>query len=147
MFFGLYMVSVRLCIPDVEPMLAFGVVAQFVSLGLIVGMLIAGDVTRIASQTVFSWTLMVASSILGIALGHILMYMAIHKLGAAITSSCQTLMPFVTATIASSTLSETLTSRQWTGGVVMVIGAISLLSLEQVISPSQPPNEVSERCG
>lgn len=140
--FGFYMVSVRLCIPDVDPLLSFGVVCQLVSAGTIVGMLALGDLSSIAQQPALSWWLMIGSSLLGIGLGHIFMYAAVHRLGAAITSGCQTVMPFITAAIAAVVLAEGLNARQWTGGIVMVAGAIVLLSIEHVIH-RHPPDEHS----
>ena len=135
--FGLYMVSVRACIADIDPVLAFGIVAQIVSIGLVLGMLIAGDMTPVPQLGAFAWSLIVSSSLLGIALGHILMYTAVQRLGTAISSSCQTLMPFVTATVASLTLDEQLVATQWLGGVVIVLGAMVLLSLKSVIEPKK----------
>lgn len=137
--FGLYMVAVRQCLSNIDPLLAFGVVANYVSMGTLAGMLMLGDVGSIRTQTPFSWMLMAASSLLGIALGHIMMYTAVQRLGAAITSCCQTLMPFLTAAIASVILAEALTTGQWLGGSVMVVGAIVLLSLKHEIS--EKPNE------
>lgn len=142
--FGLYMVSVRSCLSRMDPLLAFGIVAQIVSLGLVVGMVFGGDVTAIGRQSGFAWMLIIASSLLGIAFGHILMYAAVHRLGTAITSSCQTLMPFITATVASVTLSETLIARQWLGGIVIVLGAMTLLSLKNVIEPPDSDSRAVE---
>jgi len=135
--FGFYMVSVRSCIPEVDPILAFGVVANFVSIGTITGMFWKGDVELLTQQTPFSWSLLIGSSLLGIALGHIMMYIAVQRLGAAITSSCQTLMPFVTAAAASFALSESLSRPQWIAGSVMILGAIVLLSLKHEISSTR----------
>ena len=130
-FFGFYMVSVRCCIPDVDPILAFGVVAQFVSAGTLVGLAVMGDLSTIERLSPRTATLLVASSVLGIAMGHILMYASIQRLGASITTSCQSLMPFVTAVTAYLVLGEMLTARQWLGGIVMVVGATVLLSLSR----------------
>ena len=82
---------------------------------------------------------MISSALLGIAMGHVMLYVAVQRLGAAITSSCQTLMPFVTAAVAGITLSEALTAWQWIAGCVMVAGAIVLLSIKNEIS--ERPNE------
>lgn len=132
-FFGLYMVSVRRCIPDVNPILAFGIVAAIVSAGTVIGMFMYGDVSVVMRLTSGAWLMLVCSSILGIAFGHILMYTSIQRLGAIITSSCQSLMPFVTATVAAIFLGEALSQRQWTGGVLMIVGVLVLLSIEHVI--------------
>jgi drug/metabolite transporter (DMT)-like permease len=67
-------------------------------------------------------------------MGHILLFVAVQRLGASITSICQTLMPFVTAGVASVTLSEALNGWQWMSGCVMVSGAIALLSMKHEIN-------------
>lgn len=133
-FFGFYLVSVRKCVPDVNPMVSFGIVANLVSVGTVAGMLLLGDVTLVGKQTAYSWSLLLGSAFLGIALGHVMLFVAVQRLGASITSVCQTLMPFVTATAATFLLSETLTRYQWISGAVMVVGAIVLLSIKNEIT-------------
>ena len=133
-FFGFYLVSVRRCVPDVNPLISFGIVANLVSVGTILAMLWLGDVTLIAKQTTYAWMLLLGSAFLGIALGHVMLFVAVQRLGASITSVCQTLMPFVTATAASFLLAETLTQYQWLSGAVMVVGAIVLLSIKNEIA-------------
>ena len=130
LFFGAYVVSVRKCLPSTQSVLSFGVVAQFVSFGLIIGMFIAGDISKVSEVPAMGWWLMISSSILGVAVGHVMLYTAIQNLGAAITSSCQSAMPFVTAVVASMFLAETLSHQQWAGGVVMVAGAVLLLLIK-----------------
>ena len=142
-FFGGYMVSVRSCIPTVNPLLAFGVVANLVSMGTILGMFWMGDVTSISRQTPFSWLLLISASLLGIAVGHIMLFTAVQRLGAAITSACQTMMPFVTATAAYLLLSESLSLGQWIGGCIIVAGAILLLSLKHRIAETPEESKTS----
>ena len=133
-FFGLYFVSIRRCVPDVHPIYVFSVVGQIVAIGMIIGMLYWGDVRSIAHQTPFSWSLIVASSIMGIGIGHVLVYTAVQRLGASITSSCQCVLPFATVAVASVTLSERLLPQQWMGGVMMILGALLLLSIKHEIT-------------
>ncbi len=132
-FFGLYIASIRRCVPDVHPVYVFSVVGQIVSVGMILGMLCWGDVSSITRQTPFSWSLIVASSIMGIGVGHVLVYTAVQRLGASITSSCQSVLPFATVAVASVTLSERLLPQQWIGGVFMIFGALVLLSINHEI--------------
>jgi len=145
--FGFYMVSVRRCIPYADPLLAFGIVANLVSIGTIAGMFIYGDVASIANQTAFSSLMLIGSSVIGVAVGHIMLYAAIQRLGAAITSSCQTITPFITATVAAVLLRESFSGRQWTGGVVMVLGAIVLLSLKHVIGEKSEKQVLAQSDG
>lgn len=133
LFFGSYIVSVRKCIPDVDPILAFAIVAQMCSAVLFVAMLCKGDYYVLASLTGREWGLVMASSILGIGLGHVLLYVAVVRLGASVTTTCQSAMPFVTAAIASVVLGERLTTPQWAAGLVIVIGALTLLSVKNSI--------------
>jgi drug/metabolite transporter (DMT)-like permease len=127
-FFGLYVVSVRRFLSSVEPVLAFGVVSQFVSLGTLIGMWSLGRPEALRYVSAQGWSLLISSSILGIALGHIFLYVAVVRLGAAISTSCQSVAPFVTVAIASVVLNEMLTSSQWGAGLAMVVGAVVLLS-------------------
>lgn len=136
-FFGLYLASIRWFIPNVHPMRAFSIVAQMVSVVMLCLMMILGDPTSIYRQTAFSWSLLIGSSIMGISIGHVLAYTAVQRLGAAITSSCQSVLPFITAAAAGITLSETLLRQQWMGGVTMIVGAGLLLSIRHQISQPQ----------
>ena len=133
-FFGLYIASIRYFIPDTNPTHAFSIVAQIVSVVMVIGLFIKGDVAMIPQQTVFSWSLLIGSSILGIGIGHILVYTAVQRLGASITSSCQSVLPFATVAVASVVLSERLTSQQWLGGITMIVGALVLLSIKHKIA-------------
>ena len=97
-------------------------------------MIVQGDYEVVWSLSGREWTMLVTSSILGIGLGHIMLYTAIVRLGASVTTTCQSAMPFVTAAIASIALGETLTAQQWGAGVVIVIGALVLLSVKLQIT-------------
>ena len=136
LFFGMYIVSVRWQLPKANPVLAFATVSQFVAAGSLIGMFLFGEPRSLLHQSPRAWMLLICSSILGIACGHILMYTSIQRLGASITSISQSLMPLVTAIAAGLTLGETLTFYQWIGGVVMLIGTIVLLLLKQVTAIS-----------
>ncbi len=141
LLFGAYVVSVRKCIPQVHPTLAFAVVCQMCA--AVVGTLVFafGDYEVIWDLSGRQWIMLVTSSILGIGLGHIMLYTAIVRLGASVTTTCQSAMPFVTAAIASFALGETLTTWQWAFGGVIVIGALVLLSIKLQISATTPkPN-------
>lgn len=94
-FFGLYGVSVRQCLRGVHPLVGFGVVSQFVSIGTLIAAAAFGRPYDLASLATLGWCQLVASSILGIALGHFFLYVAVGRLGAAITSGVGAIGPFV----------------------------------------------------
>jgi drug/metabolite transporter (DMT)-like permease len=128
--FGSYMLSVRKFIPTVDPILAFAIVAQLCSLVLAINMFAIGDYSKLANLGTREWMLIFASSVLGIGVGHVLLYVALVRLGASVTTSCQSVMPFLTAAIASVMLGESLTGAQWLSGVIIVTGALILLTVK-----------------
>lgn len=134
LFFGLYSVSVRHYLRGIHPVVGFGVVSQFVSIGTLTAMAAFGRPQDLLAMSTQSWCMLVASSILGIALGHFFLYTAVGRLGAAIASGTGALTPFVTAAISYVFLRETLTSVQWSAGIAMVIGAVVLLATQHAIA-------------
>lgn len=136
LFFGLYGVSVKACLQGAPGWLCFGVVAQYVSLGTLIGMAYYGDLQTVHELDAFAWTLILTSSIIGVGIGHILLYNAVRLLGAAMTSALQTLVPLLTFSLAWLFLGEQMTSAEWIAGTVMLLGAGSLVKAQV-----QPPTE------
>lgn len=137
-FFGFYGVSVRRCLRGVHPLVGFGVVSQFVSIGTLIALTLMAAATIGRPQDLLSlaplgWCQLVASSILGIAFGHFFLYAALGRLGAAITSGVQAITPLVTVALAIIFLGESMTASQWVAGIAMVIGAVVLLRTQQVV--------------
>jgi drug/metabolite transporter (DMT)-like permease len=131
--FGLYAVSVRWLMRQVHPLLGFGVVSQYVSIGTLTLMFWLGRPDELLQLTPSRWTLLGTSSILGIAMGHALMYTSVHRLGAAIPSAVGTLTPLVTVALAAFFLGESLTAIEWAGGLAMVVGALVLLGEQEIV--------------
>jgi drug/metabolite transporter (DMT)-like permease len=129
-FFGLYAVSVKVFLRRVNPWLAFGVVAQLVSLGTIAGMGLRGDVGQIPRLGVQEWLLLALSSLLGIGLGHVLLYSSVRRLGATMSSAFQTVTPLVTFALAALLLGEAMTRQEWIAGAIMLAGALLLVLAE-----------------
>ena len=137
-FFGLYGVSVRQFLSSESPYLSFGVVCQYVSAGTVTAMLIMGDTHRLRTLPISGWGIIVASSILGVGLGHIFLYSAVRRLGAALTSSVQSISPFITAVIASFLLSERMTGQQWMAGLTLALGAGILVQSQRFLILDSP---------
>ncbi len=126
-FIGLYVVTVRTHLGSIHPLLSFGVIAQMVSAGLLVLSLGLGSWQVLPTLPAMSWVLLAASSVLGIAMAHALMYIAIHRLGASVTAGLQNLTPLVTALLAMLFLQEKLSGSQWLGGLTILLGSAWLL--------------------
>jgi drug/metabolite transporter (DMT)-like permease len=135
-FFGGYAVSVRQFMRDIHPIHSFGVVSQFVSMGTLVAMFCFGEPVRLGDIDARAWIELIVSSVLGIALGHILLYTAIHRTGAAIASGVHSVTPFITAALALAFLDESMSGIEWSGGIAMVLGAVTLLSAQSAVRPS-----------
>lgn len=133
LFFGLYAVSVRKCLRGIHPLIGFGVVSQFVSIGTLTAGAMFGQLEDLLSLSTTSWCQLVSSSILGIAFGHFFLYVGVGRLGAAIPAGVAAVTPLVTAALAIVFLGESLTTFQWVAGTGMMLGAVVLLRTQQVV--------------
>ena len=79
-FFGFYGVSVRFFLRGVHPLIGFGIVSHYVSVGTLVAMFAFGNYSQLLDVSTTDWGIIVASSVLGIALGHYFLYSAVSRL-------------------------------------------------------------------
>jgi drug/metabolite transporter (DMT)-like permease len=136
MFFGLYGVAVRGFLRGVHPVLGFGIVSQVVSLGTLILLPLFGRPALLLTLTAGDLTVLISSSVLGVALGHFFMYTSVQRLGATITMGVGATGPFVTVVLARLFLSESMTGDQWSAGITMSGGALALLRAQRrVVSP------------
>ncbi len=133
-FFGFYAVSVRYFLRGINPLVGFGVVSHYVSVGTLIAMFAWGDFRQLLFIPSQDWMVLIGSSVLGIALGHFFLYSAVSRLGAAVTSGAQTLTPFPTMLLAGWFLHEQMTGLEWTAGLTMVAGAAVLLVAQNQIT-------------
>lgn len=129
-FFGFYGISIRYFLRGIHPLVGFGIVSHVVSIGTLAAMFMVGRYEDLAVVTGRDWLVLIGSSVLGIALGHYFLYSAVARLGAAISSAAQTLLPFLTALLAARFLGESMSSLEWIAGVTMVVGAAALLDAQ-----------------
>lgn len=134
LFFGLYAVSVRRFISDVSPIVSFGIVAQYVSIGTIVLAVVFGEPASIPDLPGEAWLFLVLSALFGVGISHMLLYVAVVRLGAAITSSTQMLSPFITCLVAYVLLGETMSASTWAACVTLVGGGLVLLWSQRELS-------------
>ncbi len=74
-----------------------------------------------------------ASAWLGIALGHVLYYKAVHVLGPIVCEGTLALVPFLTALLAHHILGEQMVPAQWLGGSLLVTATLLLLASRKKI--------------
>ena len=135
LFFGFYGVSVRYFMQGISPLVAFGVVAQYVSIGTVILMGFFGAEGSIENLSQTGWILVVSTALFGVCIAHIFFYVALLRLGASITSSFQMLSPFLTYLVAALYLGESMTGGAWAwvSGVVLVAGGLFLLWAQEQV--------------
>lgn len=127
--YGWYALSVRACMAKFRAVESFAVICQFTAVLLIVGMLMFGknmgaDVPSLPEREL--WFLFF-SALIGIALGHVFYYIAIARIGVAVTSGVLQLQPVLVAIASARIFGEVLTLPQWIGGAVAIGGAATML--------------------
>jgi drug/metabolite transporter (DMT)-like permease len=127
LFYGFYGVSVRYFLLRTNPLVSSGVVSTFVSIGTVIVMFCIGDYGALVRVSGTGWVVILASSVVGITLGHYFLYSAVPLLGAAVTSGAQTLTPFATIVLATWFLGESMNAVEWFAGLMLVAGAAILI--------------------
>jgi drug/metabolite transporter (DMT)-like permease len=133
--YGLYALAVRKCMVGVGSMLSFSVISQYTAAAMIVLMLLFGrehgaEALRL-SLPIFAF--LVLSAAIGIAIGHVLYYSAIARLGVAISTGIIQLQPFTVSLLSLAVYNERLSPGQWVGGTCAVLGAILMLTAQNLV--------------
>lgn len=133
LLYGFYSVAVRYYMRGIPSLTAFAVICLYTAVGLIVPMIIFGEERGLAVRRLsgFAWTMLGLSAFLGIAMGHVLYYMAINRLGVAVSNGILQVAPFLTAVGSLFMFGEQLTVGQWICGAILFMGAVLLLAAEQ----------------
>lgn len=131
--FAGYALAVRRQMRGVNPMTAFAAISQYTGLAMIVLMLTFGERSGMATLALDGGqiALLLLSSIIGIALGHVGYYLAISRLGVTASSGVIQLQPFLTAAASRVVFDEHLRALQWVAGTVAVSGAVLMLMVQR----------------
>ncbi|MBK8255110.1 MAG: DMT family transporter [Polyangiaceae bacterium] len=127
--FAAYGLSVRRNMHGQPPILAFSVISQYTALGMVTLMLL---LAKNRGMVVLSLprgeiALLLLSSVIGIALGHVFYYVSIARLGITVTAGVIQLQPFCVSAASYFLFAERLTAGQWLGGLVALSGAVLML--------------------
>ncbi len=149
--FGLYGLSVRRNMAGTNSILAFAAISQFTALGMILVMLPFGKESGLSVFVLSGpqMALLLLSAVIGIALGHVLYYVAIARLGVTATAGVIQLQPFCVGVASFFLFQERLLPTQWLSGTVAVGGAALMLWVQRQNLPkaiqqtdAAMPNEV-----
>lgn len=134
--FACYGLAVRRYLRDHPPIASFAAISQ-ISAGFMLALMLMLGRSRGAEALALSdsdlfW--LILSAIIGIALGHVLFYVAMSRLGVAAANGVIQLQPFGAALGAMVLFSEPMTRGQWIGGVLAVAGAIVILLVQAKVN-------------
>ncbi|MDY7110349.1 MAG: DMT family transporter [Planctomycetota bacterium] len=130
--FAGYGLAVRKFMHGVNSILAFATICLYTGAAMVLLMLVIGRDAGLEAVRLPGWQLpmLLLSSVIGIALGHVLYYMSIARLGVAVSAGVLQLHPFAVAIGSLFLFREILTGWQWLGGCVAVLGAVLMLSVQ-----------------
>ncbi len=137
MLWGLYDVTVRHTMGKINPLVVFGVIGNYSSIGLIL-LAPLGEPRSILHLRPAHMALLVVSAYIGITFAHGLYYVAIQRLGVAVSAITLMITPFISLLGSWLFLDERFTSLQWLGGGVLIAGATLALWSRQP-HPGTPP--------
>ena len=133
--FAAYALAVRRCMAGIHPMVAFAAISQYTAAAMLALMFTfganagAGALVLSAEQL----ALLLLSAVIGIALGHVLYYISIEKLGVAVSAGVVQLQPVCVGIASFFLFGEALSSSQWSSGLVAVTGAGLMLWAQHVL--------------
>lgn len=136
MFAG-YGLAVRRCMRGIGSLPAFAIISLYAAVAMVALMFVFGRRAGAEAITVltprgFFWLL--ASAVIGIALGHVFYYAAMNRLGVAVTAGVIQLQPFLVGvgeTIIPG-FTGSLDIGQWVTGCMAIAGAAVILRVQHV---------------
>ncbi len=121
-----YQLSVRRNMQHIDSRAAFGMISLITSAGLVLGMFSFGQPQQALQMPASVSVLVLLSGLVGIAMAHLLFYIALKRVGVAIASSTNLVSAFITALFSRLLFHEVLTWTQWMAGMALVVGGILL---------------------
>ena len=135
LIWGFYAVAVKIAFRNIDSRTGFSVVSIYTTIGLFILILFKGQPAKCLEMSAAGWTATVVSGITGIALGHVLYYTSIRRLGSTTPSLVQLTQPFVVAIISYFTFKEALNPLQWVFGTFLIAGSALAILAEKKLAP------------
>ncbi|MFQ6036779.1 MAG: DMT family transporter [Sedimentisphaerales bacterium] len=128
---AVYTLSVRMAFRDTDSRSGFSVISIYTVAGLFVLGLIFGGLSQCVTMGTKRWAVVVISAVIAIALGHVLYYAAMRRIGATIPSLVILAQPFSVLAISNVIFGELLNSLQLLSGVVLLAGSALAIWAQQ----------------
>jgi drug/metabolite transporter (DMT)-like permease len=120
---AVYTLSVRIAFKDIDSRHGFSVISIYTMAGLFILTILFGNLGDCTQIGLLQWLCVVVSGIIGLALGHVLYYIAIQHIGATIPSLVILAQPFIVLAISYFIFSESLNLFQILFGAVLLAGS------------------------
>ncbi len=134
---GAYTVSARYFLRELDSRTAFAVVAVYTTAALAGLALLFGDPMRGLRMPAAGWVGVVVTGFLGIAVGHVLYFVAIKRIGATISALFLLITPLGVYAVSAFTLGETMSLAQWLFGLLLLGGAALVLWSQRSLGPTR----------
>jgi drug/metabolite transporter (DMT)-like permease len=129
LIWGFYALAVKVSFRGIDSRIGFSVVSIYTVVALFILTLFMGEPQKCLEMPVLGWVAAVVSGVAGIAVGHVLYYISIRRLGSTTPSLFLLTQPFIVVVISYFVFSEKLSVSQLIFGVVLVAGsALAILS-------------------
>ncbi len=134
--YACYSLAVRRTMHGMNPLQAFAAISQYTAVGVMIPMFIWGkhggaDALGLSPSQM---TLLLASALIGIGLGHTLYYVSMARLGLAVSAGVVQLQPVLVSIASYFMFGERLTIPQWICGGAAIAGAGMILLAQQRLS-------------
>jgi drug/metabolite transporter (DMT)-like permease len=120
---GLYAILVKITMKGIDSRSGFSVISIYTTLALWAGTLVLGKPAQCLQMGVWPWAIVVISGVVSIALGHVLYYAAIKRIGATIPLLVNLAQPVVVLAVSSMVFGERFNHPQLLFGLVLLLGA------------------------
>jgi drug/metabolite transporter (DMT)-like permease len=128
---AVYTLSVRVTFRDTNSRIGFSIVCIYTMVGLFVPAIIFGRIGQCVKMGAWPWVIIVISAVTSIALGHVLYYAAVKRIGATIPTLVILAQPFTVLAISNITFGEILNRFQLLFGLVLLAGSALAIWAQQ----------------
>jgi len=128
---AVYTLSVRVAFRGSDSRVGFSIVCIYTVVGLFVPAIIFGKVGQCLKMGAGPWMTVVISAVISIALGHVLYYAAVKRIGVTIPTLVILAQPFTVLAISNIAFGETLNRFQLLFGLVLLAGSALAIWAQQ----------------
>jgi drug/metabolite transporter (DMT)-like permease len=139
LLWGFYGVAVKIAFRDIDSRTGFSVVTIYTVVAMFILTFFMGRPEKCLEMPALGWISTVVSGILGIAIGHVLYYTSIRRLGSTTPSLVQLAQPFIVVVISYFVFSELFNIPQLIFGVILVAGSATAILSEKGQEPFPLP--------